>query len=188
MAKSKKALVLLVFLAAVVPCASSTPHEAMESLWADLASTDGAVAYRAMGKLETAAHESISLLNDRLKPVPHVQRQKILELITGLGNEQYLFRQKAQEQLEKLQDIPEEELRKALARGPSLELQRRISQLLKKMDLLMCPERLRALRAIEVLEHIGSPQATQVLEKLARGASGAQQTREAKASLGRLAP
>jgi hypothetical protein len=41
------------------------------------------------------------------------------------------------------------------------------------------------LRAIEVLEQAGTPQARQELERLAGGAAGARMTQEAKASLER---
>ena len=43
------------------------------------------------------------------------------------------------------------------------------------------------LRAVEVLERIGTPEARQVLAKLADGAPEARLTQEAKASLQRLA-
>jgi hypothetical protein len=42
------------------------------------------------------------------------------------------------------------------------------------------------LRAIEVLERIGTPGAQELLRKLAGGAAAARQTREAKAALQRL--
>ena len=47
--------------------------------------------------------------------------------------------------------------------------------------------RLRALRAVEVLEYIGTTEAKKLLMALAQGAAEARLTREAKASLKRLA-
>ena len=49
------------------------------------------------------------------------------------------------------------------------------------------PETLRTIRAIMVLERIGTAEAQAVLETLAGGAPGARETAEAKASLERLA-
>ena len=49
------------------------------------------------------------------------------------------------------------------------------------------PEQLRPLRAVEALEQMGASAAREVLEALARGAPEAQITREAKATLARLA-
>jgi len=47
-------------------------------------------------------------------------------------------------------------------------------------------ETLRQGRAIEVLEHIATPEARQLLQTIAEGAAGAGLTREAKAALERL--
>ncbi len=51
----------------------------------------------------------------------------------------------------------------------------------------MSPEQLQMLRVMEVLEHIGTAEARQVLAGLAKGAPEARLTQEAKASLERLA-
>jgi hypothetical protein len=48
------------------------------------------------------------------------------------------------------------------------------------------PEQLRVLRALEILEQIGSPDARQVLETVAGGAPGGRITEDAKACLKRL--
>jgi hypothetical protein len=48
------------------------------------------------------------------------------------------------------------------------------------------PEELRGMRVVEVLEHVGTPDARRLLESLAAGAPGARLTQEAKASLDRL--
>jgi hypothetical protein len=69
-----------------------------------------------------------------------------------------------------------------------LEVRRRIKLLLDKLAYpLKSPKTIRELRAVEVLEHIGTEQARQVLQVLARGESGSRLTEEARASLGRLA-
>ena len=48
-------------------------------------------------------------------------------------------------------------------------------------------EQLRALRAVEALEHAGTAKARSLLQDLARGAPEARLTREARAALARLA-
>lgn len=49
------------------------------------------------------------------------------------------------------------------------------------------PENLRRIRAIEVLEHIGTADARAVLQSLAKGAAESRSTQEAKTALERLA-
>ncbi len=67
----------------------------------------------------------------------------------------------------------------------SEEVRSRITQLLKPLDgwVVTDPDTLRALRAIWVLERIGTPEARAVLEDLAKGAPEVRQTQEAKAAL-----
>ena len=166
---------------------SSGPPGDLKGWWADLGSADGAKAYRAIGQLIAVSKESVPFLNEHLRPVEGIPRASISRLVADLGSERYAEREKAQRELEKLQDLAEEALSKALAAGPTLEVRQRIERLLEKADLLKSPERLRSLRAIEVLEHIGTPEAQKVLQKLAEGAPEARQTREARASLERLA-
>jgi hypothetical protein len=60
--------------------------------------------------------------------------------------------------------------------------------LVEKLEMgLLSGEALRAWRTLEALEAMGTPDAKQVLKRLAQGAEGARLTSEAKASLERLA-
>jgi hypothetical protein len=79
-----------------------------------------------------------------------------------------------------------DELRKALDVRPAVETRRRLEELLERQTSLS-PTWLQTLRAVEVLEKIGSHEAQQVLKKLAKGVAGAHLTREAGAALARLA-
>jgi hypothetical protein len=70
--------------------------------------------------------------------------------------------------------------------GISLERRRRLDALLQRL-VVPSGDRLGELRAVEVLERIGTREAEHLLKKLAKGAPEARLTREAKASLQRLA-
>jgi hypothetical protein len=77
-------------------------------------------------------------------------------------------------------------LRQALAKDPSAELRRRIEALLPHPILARSPQTLRRLRAIQVLEQIGSREARQLLKQIAAGPPAAGATKEAKVALERL--
>jgi hypothetical protein len=90
--------------------------------------------------------------------------------------------------LEKLHELAEPALQNVLQGKPALEVRQRVEQLLEKLHgPITNPEQLRMIRAVEVLEHIGTPEAKQVLRSLAKGAPEARLTKEAMASLERLA-
>jgi len=79
-------------------------------------------------------------------------------------------------------------LRQAVASRPSLEVRRRLEELLARLEgATPSLESLRMLRSVEALEYIGTKAARQVLETLARGAPDARLSREAIAAVERLA-
>jgi dipeptidyl aminopeptidase/acylaminoacyl peptidase len=166
--------------------ASLSPKD-LDALWTTLAGDDAQKAYQAMNTLVVAPQQAIAMIKERLRPAsePDAQEMKQLDrLIDDLDSNQFAARQRAREELEKLDERAETALRKKLADKPALEIRRQIEQLLAKIERLT-PERSRALRGIEVLEHIGSSEARQVLQVLAKGSEGSRTT-EAKASLDRL--
>src|SRR5262245_12753363 len=75
--------------------------------------------------------------------------------------------------------------RKALASRPTLEMSRRLRAQLDEVSQRQChltQEILRQVRAVEVLERIGTPGARELLEALSRGAAGTRLTCEARAA------
>jgi hypothetical protein len=160
----------------------------LDSLWAHLAGSDAAHAYRAIWSLAAVPQQAVPFLDQRLRPLAPVAAQQLAQLIADLDSDRFTVRQRATEELERLAELAEPVLRKALAGEPSPEMRRRVGRLLQQLGWpVKSPERLRALRAVEGLEHIGTTEARRLLEKLAQGAPEAGLTREAKASLERLA-
>jgi len=153
-------------------------------LWATLAEDDSGKAYEAMRTLLVAPREAISLIKERLRPA---REPDILRLIKDLDSGQFAVRLKAREELQRWSERAEPALRQKLAEKPALEVGRQIEDLLtKSTNRQLHPEVLREIRAVEMLEHLASPEAKAVLETLATGAKGSRLTLEAQASLHRL--
>jgi hypothetical protein len=136
--------------------------------WRDLAADDAAKAFKAIWALTATPRETVALLQDRLRPVSPVDFPRLEGLVKDLDSDRYATRERATRELEKLGELAEPALRSALNRQPSLETRQRLESLLQKLDPIHDPERLRSLRAIEVLEHIGSVEAQTLLQQLAR--------------------
>lgn len=174
--------------AAARPQPADVPREWLERLWADLASNDGVRAHRAIWSL-VAARQLIPWLRDHLKPVPAPDARRIAQLIADLDSDTFAVREKATRELEVMGETAESALRKVLADKPSLEVRRRIEPMVKDLERLPASSlsALRDWRALEVLEHLGTPEARQLLQHLTDGVPEARLTREAKAALQRLA-
>jgi WD40 repeat protein len=161
--------------------------EELARLWKDLAEDDSTKAFRAMRALSAAPKRTVRFLDNQLRPVA-VDTQRVDRLVAELGSNSLEIRQKATAELEQLADLAGPALEKALTGKPTLEFQQRVEHLLAKLSIykVPSPQLLQALRAIQVLEQIGTADARQVLETLTGGADGAKLTREAKVALQRL--
>jgi WD40 repeat protein len=172
------------------PRAAAPAAERLWVSWADLTSGDAGRAQQAMQLLVTAPEQSVPFLRKHLQPSPKdaATAKQIAQWIADLESAQFGTRQEATQKLEKAGEQAEAALQQALAGKPPLEVQRRVEELLQRLEgQLTEGEALRAQRAIEVLERIGTEPAQQVLEGLAKGAPEARRTREARAALDRLA-
>jgi WD40 repeat protein len=163
----------------------------LDRLWSDLADENAAKAYRSFWALATAAPQSVPFLREQLRPAPFPdpqQQKRLLQLIAELDDEQFTGREQAEKELQKQVEQAAPLLRRALEGRPSSELRGRAERLLEKLaEPARVRERLRALRAVEVLEQARTPEARTVLESLSHGAPEAELTQDAKAARERLA-
>jgi hypothetical protein len=159
----------------------------LEKLWSDLAG-DAPKAWQAACTLASSPKQTLAWLQEHLGAGSQTDLKRIAQLLADLDSGKYAARQQATRELEKLGELAESALRKFLDGKPSAEARRRAEQLLAKLDgLELAPEVLRGLRAIEVLEQIGTAKARRQLERLAREAPGGRMKKEAKAAAQRLA-
>jgi WD40 repeat protein len=159
----------------------------LDKLWASLGQADGEKASQTMQALTARPKETLALFKARLRPVPAVAPDRLTQLLADLQSNQYVVRQRATAELEQLDLQARPALEKALDAQPAVEARRRIEALLKKLEPpFSAPDRLRSIRAVEVLERIGSRDARLFLETLAAGGRGHRLTEDARAALDRL--
>lgn len=173
-------------LAAVKKKKTRPTQPTLEQLWTDLGSDDAAKAFRAICALTAAPRQAVELVQKEVKPAPVVDEKEIAALMERLSSDEFKVREQATAELGKLGEQALPALKKALTGKLELEARRRIERLVEKVSSHASAPLLRHLRAVEVLEHAGTPEAKHVLVALAGGAPEASLTREAKASLERL--
>jgi WD40 repeat protein len=156
----------------------------LRDCWADLGA-DPARAGDALAGLLRAPERSVPLLRERLRPAEATDEKRLTRLIAGLDADDFEKREAATRELARLEETAEAALRRALTKHPSDEKKRRVEELLNRLD-GTSPEAVQRLRALEALEHIGTPEARKLLAALADGSPEARLTRDAKAALKRL--
>jgi dipeptidyl aminopeptidase/acylaminoacyl peptidase len=160
----------------------------LKALWQTLTDADACKAYEAITPLVAAPRQSVPFLREQLHPLETPPPERVAQLLNDLDDDLFTVRERAMAELVRLGSTVEPALRRASLREDlSLEVHRRVDRLLDRLDSLpLCPEKLRVLRAIEVLEQIGTSEARKVLEVLGRGPQEIRETEEAKAALHRM--
>jgi WD40 repeat protein len=155
--------------------------------WQDLISADAAKAFDAICALAAAPDKAVPYLKGHSRPAVAADAATINRLIAELDSDRFDVREKANEELANLGETAVPQVRTALEANPSAEARKRLKALLAKAkSRLPTGETLRSLRAIEVLEMIGTAEAKSVLKDLARGTADAWVTRAAQAALERI--
>jgi WD40 repeat protein len=168
--------------------AAGLSDEELKAAWNELAGADASRAHRAVWALTAAPRQTLPWLKGRLRPITPPDPKRLAQLLADLDSDDFAVREEAARALKELDESAGPALRKALADRPSAETRQRLEQLRGELDQPPGPpERLRVLRAVEVLEHIGTAEARRILERLAGGMPEARVTEDAKQSLDRLA-
>jgi WD40 repeat protein len=159
----------------------------LEALWEDLENHDAGGAYGAHWQFLAPGQPSIAFLGKRLQPVAAQNPKRVDELIMELDDDSPQKREQATKALASMGEVASSALRKAADNHPSLEVRRRAGRVLDALwQATPKGATLRALRAIEVLEHLGTPEARALLQRMADGEPMGRETQEARAALGRL--
>jgi hypothetical protein len=159
-----------------------------DAYWNALADKDAAVAYQAIRALEASPKQAVPLLEHFLRPELPPDEQQLDGLIALLACENEGTRANIRRRLEDQREAAEPRLQAALEKNPSPPLRREIEQIRNQpVWPIRSPERLRSLRAIEVLERLDNRDSLRQLIALSEGAPQALLTRRAKAALERSA-
>jgi WD40 repeat protein len=142
----------------------------LETLWDDLGHADPARAYAAVWRLGGEPEAAVRLLDKRLPPVELPAEGEWRTLIRALDSDKSEERESASRRLAALGRAAEEPMRRALKDGPTPEQKRRIEAALAALELPAWPqgEDLRAVRAVTILEGIGTAEAQRVMEGWAK--------------------
>jgi WD40 repeat protein len=149
------------------PAAKPT-QEQLDDWWLNLASGDGRAASEAIWSLVDEPGEALSLFRDKLKPVIGPNAATIENWVNELDSPQFRVREQAYRRLASLGESARAPMALGLKRTSSAEARARLHRLLRLINSQVSPEKLRPLRALEVLEKIGGPEARQQLETLAK--------------------
>jgi WD40 repeat protein len=154
-------------------------------LWDDLGGADALRGQEAVRTLAASPKQTVALLTERLK-LPAALKD-VARHVGDLGFDNMTVRDQAEGALADLGGLAEAELRKTVAANPPAEVRKRIESLLKRLETGPGTyDGRRAVRAVDLLEEIGSAEARELLERLAKDYAGVRLGREARAALKRL--
>jgi WD40 repeat protein len=137
-----------------------------------------------------ATPQTLAFLKENFAPVKGdpLDERSLDKLVRDLDSTNFKARETASKELLRMGERAEAALQKGLKESKSLELRRRIQDLLAGLvHHQITPEELQAMRAVEVLERMGTPEARAWLEAVAKGDPFARATEEARGALERMA-
>ncbi|AMV23742.1 ECF RNA polymerase sigma factor SigM [Gemmata sp. SH-PL17] len=155
-----------------------------DRVWTDLADASPATAFRAVRELCASPKEAIALLKQKLEP-ESIDPKAIVGWVKDLSSEQFADRERATAELEKRGESIAQLLREALGATTDAEARQRLTTILGRIE-RPSSAALRLRRAMDALEHLGTPEAKTHLEALSRGTPGGSRTIQANEALSRI--
>ncbi len=166
--------------------AKTAPADDANQDWQALRGDDAQKAFTAIRALAANPMAALKIASEHLKPVEPIDPQWAAARLRDLDSQKFAERERATRELEESGDRVAATLERFLAAKPSAEASERVEKILAKLrGREAAGELAQSLRALEMLEWIGTAKARELVEKLAKGAEGALLTEEAKRSLKR---
>ena len=163
-----------------------TPQNA-DAAWADLADPSARKGFAAIRYLSTDPTAALKFITDRVEPLAPADPKILAALIGKLGSSDFAEREGASKELTALAPTAATQVREAAGKSDVPEVRTRLNAILTNVkETKLSGEHLRAVRAVEVLERIGTPEAQKLLARLATGGPDLTLTRDAAGALGRL--
>jgi hypothetical protein len=166
-------------------------HGDLAAAWDVLDERSAEKAFPAVAWLVGREDEAVRFLADRVRPADAPTAEQVAAWVKQLDAPAFHARENAERRLRAVTaghaDRFAEQLERAAKQDPSPEVRLRMARVLAARNAFEPPaEDVRAARAVEVLERIGTPAARRTLEKLAAGPKGTWLTRDAAAAADRL--
>jgi hypothetical protein len=160
----------------------------VDAAWSALAERNAHNPHAALAWLAAHPADAVPFLAERVKAPETPTARQVAEWIKQLDSDVFAGRETAEAKLRSAVRVFGQTMEEAASETTSPEVRTRLRNLLAWKDRwTLTSEEMRVLRAVEVLERIGSSAAREVLKKLAAGPAEAWVTQDAAAALDRLA-
>jgi hypothetical protein len=159
----------------------------MDNLWQELGTPDPAAGQLAAAALGGAGPKAVALLSQRIGQAKQATAPEVRQWLDELANDRFAVREAATRKLRALGRAAEGPVRERLKAAESTEARRRLSAILAAVEGTgLSGHDLRLVRAVQVLEQAGSPEAVQLLRGLTKAAHGPLLQDEVRRALQRL--
>jgi hypothetical protein len=170
----------------VKPASVELKKEQLQAVWTDMSSKDAVKGVQACALLY-GAKDGLSFLKDNLTTdkikLRQADEKTVARLVADLDSEDFETREKAEQGLSQMGPTAAIALEKALKASKSVEQTMRLARLLETVK--NPPALTQGRRGLEVLVALRTPEAKELLEKLAKGEEAEWLTKAAKEALER---